>query len=132
MNNCVCNFGPYTIFRLAAVITQRRRYSSSSLCTSHLFKEYTQKKKYSFRDDFHIILLRIDYYSSIVPFHHISYHWKEKWTILFIYSFLWFLFVIFLFFRLRALLSKLHLYSVCFFFIWGFCIFLQFLKCAKI
>lgn len=83
MNKSVCNFRIYSIS-----FTQKTLVSLFCLALSTRIP--TPFQKYSFWDDFHIILLRIDYYSSIVRFHHISYHWKEKWTIfihLFLYCF---------------------------------------------
>lgn len=78
------------ILHLRSIVIMPTAHFTCSLWCSLTLRAHSLSHSaqiYSIRDDFHVILLRIDYYSSIVSFHHISYHWKEKWTILFIYLF---------------------------------------------
>lgn len=93
MNKSVCNFRLYSIyawssssFPLHSFFLCNALLSPLGIPLSHLLTCIPCTRIFIL-DDFHIILLRIDYYSSIVSFHHISYHSKEKWTILFIYLF---------------------------------------------
>lgn len=104
MNKSVWNFSPILPFTRGRIVSThilspsffvgkaKRKTRTDRKCKKQCIDLFLSDfrihsyPKYSFWDDFHVILLQIDYYSSIVLFHRISYHWREKWTILFISS----------------------------------------------